>query len=42
METIDKIVSKLVSEFENKPIATTLKGVVIIWVLKHIKSWWTK
>lgn len=39
MEQIEKIVEKVVKSFEEKPIATTIKGVVILYVLKEVSKW---
>jgi hypothetical protein len=40
MEKIDEIIAKITAEFEKKPIATTLKGVIVLWVLREMKKWW--
>ena len=39
MEKIEEFVKKIVSEFETKPIATTIKGVIVLWVLKEVLKW---
>lgn len=38
-EKIDQYVDKIISEFERRPIVTTLKGVIILWVLKTFFKW---
>lgn len=35
-------VKKVVSEFEKKPIATTLKGVVVLYIIKKLVEWFKK
>lgn len=32
-------VKKVVTEFEKKPISTTVKGLVVLWVLKKVVTW---
>ena len=39
VEKIEEVVQKVVSEFEKKPIATTIKGLVVVWVLKEVIKW---
>lgn len=40
MDKIDEIVQKVVTAFEERPIASTLKGLIILWVLKEVKKWY--
>lgn len=42
MTEIQNIVDRVLKEFSEKPVATTLKGVIILWVLKQVKEWWSK
>ncbi len=42
MEKIDEIVTKVVAAFEQKPIASTVKGLIILWVLKEVMKWYKK
>ncbi len=42
MDKVEEIVNRVISEFENKPIATTIKGLFILWVLKEVMKWWKK
>lgn len=39
MEKIETVVEKIVKSFEEKPIASTLKGIIILWVLKEVFKW---
>ena len=39
MDQIEKVVEKVVKSFEEKPIATTIKGVIILYVLKEVAKW---
>ena len=41
-DKIEEIVQKVVSEFEKKPIATTIKGLIVLWVLKNVINWFKK
>lgn len=36
MEQIEGFVNKVVAQFESKPLATTLKGLIILWLLKEV------
>lgn len=38
-ETVTNAVKKIAAEFEAKPIATTIKGVIILYVLKYAIRW---
>lgn len=38
-DKIEEIVNKVVVEFERKPIATTIKGLLVLWVLKNVIKW---
>lgn len=42
MPNIEEIVKKLITEFESKPIATTIKGLIVLWLLKQVIAWWKK
>lgn len=42
MDKIDEIVSKIVAEFETRPFATTVKGLMVLFVLKEVSKWWKK
>ncbi len=36
---IESAISKVTKEFEEKPVATTIKGIIILWVLKEVIKW---
>lgn len=42
VEKVEDIVQKVVAEFEKKPIATTIKGVVVLWMIKQVINWFKK
>lgn len=42
MDSVDGVIEKIVAEFEKKPFATTVKGLLILWVLKEVTKWWKK
>ncbi len=35
MDKIDEVVTKIATEFEQRPITTTLKGLAALWILKQ-------
>ena len=35
MEKVESFITKVTTEFEKKPVATTIKGLVVLWVLKQ-------
>lgn len=35
MDQIETFVTKVTKSFEEKPIATTIKGLIILWILKE-------
>lgn len=35
-------VKKVVSEFEKKPIATSLKGIIVLYIVKKLLEWFKK
>ena len=35
MDQLEKVVSKITNEFETKPIVTTVKTLVVLWVVKQ-------
>lgn len=39
---IEETFTKLVTEFESKPIMTTIKGIVILYILKKGLQWWKR
>jgi hypothetical protein len=39
LDKMDTYIQKVVSEFEKKPVATTLKGLFVLWVLKEVTKW---
>lgn len=39
MNKIEEIVNKVVNEFESRPIATSIKGIIVLWVLKELSKW---
>ncbi len=42
IEKIEEVVQKVVAEFEKKPIATTIKGVIVLWVIKEVYNWFKR
>jgi len=41
-KSVEGIVKKVVEEFEKKPIATTLKGIVVLYIVKKLVAWFRK
>lgn len=39
MNQIEEIVQKVIKGFEEKPVATTIKGLIVLWVLKEVIKW---
>lgn len=39
---IESGVKKVVAEFEKKPVATTLKGIVVLYIIKKLTTWFKK
>lgn len=39
VEKIEEVVQKVVSEFEEKPVATTIKGIILLWIIKEVVKW---
>ena len=39
MNQIEQVVEKVIKNFEEKPVSTTIKGVIILWVLKEAVKW---
>lgn len=42
MEKIEEVINKIVAEFEAKPFATTIKGLIVLFVIKEAVKWWKK
>lgn len=38
MEKFDAFAEKLIKEFEAKPIATSIKGLVLLWIVRKVYS----
>jgi len=39
---IESGVKKVVVEFEKKPVATTLKGIVVLYIIKKLVKWFKR
>jgi hypothetical protein len=40
MDKIDEIVDKVVKSFEEHPVKSTIKAVIVLYVLKEVARWW--
>lgn len=38
-DKVEEVVEKIVVELEKKPISTTLKGLLVLWVLSKVIKW---
>ncbi len=39
MDKIDAVVAKITKDFEEKPVATTLKGLALLYIAKKVIKW---
>lgn len=39
LDKVEDVIAKVGDEFQKKPVATTIKGVILLWIIKEVVRW---